>query len=155
MLLTKEDILFQTNGGLNFYAHVMSKKGVQLNSSKNQGLKNPFYEDTNGSMSIFKEANQYLFKDFGNDTYKGDVFQFAAFHYALDCQTNFHQIMQNMSNDLYLIDKQKLESTVQSPLKLSFTDNMEYWYNLGDKEVIDNTLKKYNVKLEGSSLIIT
>ena len=146
MQLSKEDILFQTNGGFNFYSYVMNNNGAQLKQTKNQGLKNPFYEDTKGSLSIFKQDNQYLFKDFGNDSYKGDVFHFAAFHYNLDCQADFHQIMQNMSKDLYLMDKQKSIPIVQVPLKLSFTDDMKYWYDFADKEEIDNTLKKYSVK---------
>lgn len=141
MKLTKEDILFQTNGGFNFYTHVMSRQGVQLKPNKNQGLKNPFYEDKNGSLSIFKEDNQYLFKDFGDDTYKGDVFQFAAFYYGLDCQTDFYQIMENIDKDLSLSS-----ATYTPPFQISFSDNMDYWYDFADKEEIDNTLMKYSVK---------
>jgi len=100
MKLNKENILSSTNNGFDFFKFVIPELNRQGNKCKN--IKNPFYKDTKPSLSIFLKSDQWFFKDHGDDYYKGDVFDFAAFHYNLNLKTSFIEILKNISNDLNL-----------------------------------------------------
>ena len=97
----KKIVLKKTNGGLLFYQMVIPDLKVNGNRCKN--TKNPFYDDINASLSIFKsdELDLWLFKDFGDSDYQGDVFQFAALFYRLDCKKDFELILRKMLRQIY------------------------------------------------------
>jgi len=100
MKLNKINILSSTNNGFDFFKFVIPELIRQGNKCKN--IKNPFYEDTKPSLSIFFKSNQWFFKDHGDDFYKGDVFDFAAFYYNLNLKTSFIEILKNINNALNL-----------------------------------------------------
>ncbi|MCF6364928.1 MAG: DUF3987 domain-containing protein [Bacteroidales bacterium] len=100
MKLNKENILSSTNNGFDFFKFVIPELNRQGNKCKN--IKNPFYKDTKPSLSIFNKSDQWFFKDHGDDYYKGDMFDFAAFHYNLILKTSFIEILKNINNDLNL-----------------------------------------------------
>jgi len=100
MKLNKTNILSSTSNGFDFFKFVIPELIRQGNKCKN--IKNPFYEDTKPSLSIFLKSEQWFFKDHGDDYYKGDVFDFAAFHYNLNLKTSFVEILKKINNDLNL-----------------------------------------------------
>ena len=99
-MLTKEEILDRTSGGLDFYKFVIPS--LQVNGSRCRNVLNPFYEDTKPSLSIFERDGQWFFKDFGNEAYSGDVFDFAGFYYGLSPQSDFYEILRRINKDLNL-----------------------------------------------------
>ena len=82
MKLDKANILSLTDSGLDFFKFVIPELIQQGNKCKN--VKNPFYDDTKASLSIFFKSGKWFFKDHGDDSYTGDMFSFAAFHYNLN-----------------------------------------------------------------------
>ena len=118
MKLSKENILLATDNGLDFFKFVIKDLAVQGNKSRN--VKNPFYSDTKASLSIFFKHGQWLYKDFGNDDFTGDVFTFAALHYNLSVKQDFIQILKNINRDLHLnlseFENMKEQTPVQKQL---------------------------------------
>jgi len=98
--MNKDNILYQTNNGLDVYRMIIPDLQVQGQRCKN--TKNPFYNDSNPSLSIYYKEGQWLFKDHGNETYQGDAFHFAAFYYGLDTETAFQEILSRLAQDLGL-----------------------------------------------------
>ena len=98
--LNKEAILNATENGLKILEFIFSEKGCQFALNKN--IRNPFYKDKNPSLRISDINGAYLFNDFGNQNYQGDVFDFAGFYYQLDTNSNFHQILERINLDLRL-----------------------------------------------------
>lgn len=99
-MLDKQDILDKTNNGLDFFKFVIPE--LSINGNKCNNVKNPFYEDTKAGLSIFNKNGQWFFNDFGDATYSGDMFKFAGFYYKINPSTNFHQLLENINNDLHL-----------------------------------------------------
>ncbi len=110
-MLNKENILKQTNNGLDFFKFVIPD--LQTNGNRCRNVKNPFYEDKKAGLSIFFNKNQWFFKDFGSSKYSGDVFKFASFFYN---ENNFGEILENINNDLFL--NLKKESSKKSYSKI-------------------------------------
>lgn len=100
MKVNKANILSLTNNGFDFFKFVIPE--LIRNGNKCKNVKNPFYEDTNASVSIFFKSGKWFFKDHGDETYSGDLFTFAAFHYNLNIKTSFNEILKNINNDLNL-----------------------------------------------------
>ena len=90
----------RTNGGFDFYDFVMRKKGVHLKNNNNFRLINPFYDDKRASMSINVVDGEYLFHDFGDEQYKGDVINFAGFYYNLNPKKDLPDIVERACKDL-------------------------------------------------------
>jgi hypothetical protein len=162
--MDKATILQATNGGLDIYQHVLDKlkSGIQLKSGKNHGLLNPFYDDKNGSLSISfnSHSNQYLFRDFGNEEFQGDAFDFYARLEGLSTRQHFAKIidkvLQNVLNQKENCNKNtdhfsssskkgtkpeimtKPEITpkdfvTKSLPKMEFCNNFQYWEDLFPK----------------------
>lgn len=92
---TKESVLKVTHDGLLFYKFVIPKLKVQGDKCRN--VTNPFYSDNKPSLSIFYLNGVWYFKDHGDYGYKGDVFVFASIYFGLDCNTDFNEILELMS----------------------------------------------------------
>jgi len=99
--LNKDNILLATNGGLKFYKHVIPDLRGGSRTKKN--VKNPFYKDTKGSLSIYFTGERWYFKDHGESSYQGDVFDFAGHCYKLKTYSkDFYKILQHINDDLNL-----------------------------------------------------
>jgi hypothetical protein len=164
MELSKENILTNSSFGLDFYRFVLPQ--LQITGNKSRNIRNPFYDDNKSGMSIYKYSGQWLYNDFGDPFYKGDIFSFAGHYYKLNPATDFHEILKRMNKDLNL----NLESNFQTfsplqstnlaahksdsaaltpwdPSKLVFrTDffdfELEYWSKYG---ITTDVLKRYKV----------
>ena len=99
-MISKEEVLRRTNGGLDFYKFVIPN--LSVNGSKCKNTLNPFYHDTKPSLSIFERDGQWFFKDFGNEQFSGDVFDFAALYYNLRPESDFNEILRKINDDLRL-----------------------------------------------------
>ncbi|WP_306642386.1 toprim domain-containing protein [Sanyastnella coralliicola] len=102
--MRKQEILLATNGGLDIYQYVLNRMNVnvQLKGARDSRIKNPFYEDSNPSLSIYysDQSQEYLFKDFGNDEYKGDAFTFFGHYARLDPKSQFSELLGRISSDI-------------------------------------------------------
>jgi len=108
MQITKHTLLARTENGLRFYTFVLPDLKIRGNRCEN--IRNPFYEDKNASLSIFRKDGTWMFKDFGNDAYQGDVFTFAAHFYNLSVKSDFQEILRTINRDLRLnLDEDKPE----------------------------------------------
>jgi hypothetical protein len=119
MELTTNEILRQTDNGLDFYKFVIPELTQQGNKCKN--TKNPFYDDKKPSLSIYFYEGQWLFKDHGEPDFAGDVFSFAAFYYDLLIKYDFPEILTNICNDLNLNMQTTENRQPKSKLKNSYT----------------------------------
>ncbi len=137
MQLNKQNILNLTDNGLDFFKFVI--KDLTQQGSKCKNVKNPFYDDTKAGLSIFLKSGQWMYKDFGNETFTGDIFSFAAQHYNLSVKSDFVDILKNINRDLNLnltdskdmktlshVDKQLFHI-----LKTPKTEAIEYQKNRG------------------------
>ena len=101
MELTKDNVLLKSNHGQNFYQLVLGSQLI-ITGNKSKAIANPFYNDTKASLSIYFRYGQWLFKDFGNPVYSGDVFHFAAYYYKLDSAKDFVEILKRLNQELNL-----------------------------------------------------
>ena len=143
----------RTDAGKSFYEFVM---GCEINTRKN--FKNPFYKDTKPALSFMLKDGQYFFKDFGDDSYHGDVFNFAGHYYGLEPRTRLSEIIQKMAADLNLVmpssnrsnGKTSDNKVSQQPEKPNFKvstdlERFEFWYRYGYQEQMDRALARYGV----------
>lgn len=164
--LTKENILKATNGGLLFYKFVIPSLRGGERSKKN--VKNPFYSDKKGSLSIYKKDDRWIFYDHGEINFHGDIFDFANYYYRKDSPKDFYQLLIDINRDLKLglIDKGREKANPDftfkpNPLeenswevyyKYSISDlELEYWKQYG---ISKQTLKEFKVK-SVSKLVLT
>jgi len=97
MGVTKEQILSHTNNGWDIYMRFDPNFKVL---GKNH--QNPFTKkQKTPSFNIYKQNGSYLFKDFDAEETgcSGDAFNFAAMHYNLDAQSQFPEILEQLSKD--------------------------------------------------------
>lgn len=100
-MLSKDEILNQTNRGLNVFKHY-----IAFPFKVGRNFLNPLYEDSKASCNIYldKNSNVYRMKDFGNDDFSGDCFSFVAQIKGLNCNhsQSFVEILECMTTDLNL-----------------------------------------------------
>lgn len=98
-MTTRDEILARTDGGLQIFKFYMP---IDFKLKKN--FRNPLYDDRNASCNIFysQRYGVYLMKDFGDDSYSGDCFKFAAAMIGLDVNRDFKQVLNTIINDLRL-----------------------------------------------------
>lgn len=147
--IDKNDFLEATRGGFDFYQLVMRKQGKELHQDKpNSLLINPFYNDTKGSLSINYNNGKYLFNDFGEQSYSGDVFDFTGFYYNLNPKSELQQILINACKDLglyrLLIEKETKKSGIKELIgREKFLEfELDYWASYG---ISLDILQKFNV----------
>ena len=117
----KNDILSGTNSGFEFFKFVIPNlEKVEVDRCKN--VKNPFYHDSNASFSVFRDikSNRWKFHDYGEPSFSGDVFDFAALYYDLDIKSQFVEILSNISKDLRMtIENRDTEAQLIGERKVS------------------------------------
>jgi hypothetical protein len=100
-MLNKDEILRQTNNGLNVFKHYIPG---QWRIGRN--FLNPLYEDRKASCNIYFDRRNdcYRMKDFGNDAFSGDCFDIVGKLKGLDCSnsSDFIEILQTINRDLSL-----------------------------------------------------
>lgn len=81
-MLSRDALLCCTNNGLDVSRHyIPGSWGVGRN------VFNSLYKDTKPLCNVYQDrrTRQYRIKDFGNDEYSGDCFNFAGRLFSLDC----------------------------------------------------------------------
>lgn len=110
-MITKDDILRNTNGGLDIFRHY-----IPGNWKPGKSFHAPFYRDRNASATVWycKQNTAYMYKDFGDGTYDGDCFAFVGRLNGWDCRQkdDFVRIMEKIVNDLGIRDYSYTPSTV-------------------------------------------
>ena len=103
---TKEELLEFTNNGEDFFKLVFPNLLRKDTNSFKQTF-NPFYNDRNPAVSVYRinEEDRWRFKDHGDDTYAGDMFDLAAWHYDLAVEDDFPEILRRIAEDLKLTDE--------------------------------------------------
>ena len=100
-MIDKQTVLSLTNGGLNVFRHYFGN-GI----STRRKFRNPFYEDTHPSCSLYFDSQRgiYKYKDFGNEDYSGDCFDLVATLHNLSCRNteNFIEILRIIDRELNL-----------------------------------------------------
>lgn len=98
--IDKQHFLENSNYGLDFYEFVLGDLKM-VDSGRCENVCNPFYDDSKPSFSIFlKNEEMWKYKDYGDPSYYGDVFSFAALHYDMDVKRDFGKLLRNMYSDL-------------------------------------------------------
>jgi hypothetical protein len=103
--IEKKLLLEAISGGIDFYKFVIPEL-TEATPERMENVRNPFYEDKNPSVSIYRELDKqdklykWYYKDHGEPEFSGDVFNFAAHYYELTTKMDFPEIMQKMVDDL-------------------------------------------------------
>ena len=148
-------LLQATNGGLDFYQFVFHHKLMpSATENKMENVLNPFYEDTKPSFSIYlksvkdeSETYKWCFNDFGDESYFGDVFDFASFYYDLDIKQDFNEIVSNIIRDLNINDVEVTKSDIcLSSDMQNFGFELIYYNQADQKEITQNYfLSNYSI----------
>jgi hypothetical protein len=93
--VNKQHFLDNSEGGFLFYKTILPDL-KEKDSVSFENVLNPFYDDTNPGLSIYERDDKWLFKDHGDDSYKGDVFNFAAHYFELDVKEDFRKLLHRM-----------------------------------------------------------
>jgi len=100
-MLSKEEILARSDKGLNVFKHYLP---FPFRVGRN--FLNPLYEDKKASCNVYfdRTNDQYKLKDYGNDNYSGDCFNFVGKILGTDCRhaDSFTEILQKINQDLCL-----------------------------------------------------
>ena len=80
MSISKENILSLTNQGLDVFRH-----SIDFSFQIGKAFSSPLRKDRHPSFSIFQERSSgvYLFKDFADDSIKGDAIRFIELLYNI------------------------------------------------------------------------
>lgn len=120
-----QEIFSHTDNGLDIFQAVLAKRGsnIVLKPGQNYGLKNPFYDDQNGSLSISQDSKsgKYLYKDFGDPNYEGDAIDFFACHEGLNCKTDFPKVIERLYQG-FAIQSDYSRGKANVPIKPSITE---------------------------------
>lgn len=109
MELSKENILVNTNGGLDVFEYfITSFPGI------NKAFLNPFYNDTKASCYVFRDPGSMIcrFVDFGNSDFNGDCFSLVGQVFGKDSSNgeDFLWILSVINIELSLGLKSKTSS---------------------------------------------
>ena len=132
---------------------IYSKYLDAYEQGKKKNYSSPFKDDKNPSLNIFehKKTKQLWYKCHATGK-TGNMYQFIADIYDLDCKTQFNKVLQYIVKDLALVIKPS-ENGNNSPLNVSkrwlstyepFTkDALAYWQSFGiDQKLLD----RYKIK---------
>jgi len=122
--ITIEEILNKSQGGLLIYK--MAIAYLDLTQSTFSNLKNPFYDDKNPSMSIYKKDEKWFFRDFGSPEYNGDALKFASYYYDLDIKDDFRQILENLNIDLDNLNFKPIQKHFERREKVPTNTKQDY-----------------------------
>ncbi len=109
-ILNKGNLLARTRQGDLIAEYIYRQKGLEF--SINKSIKNPFYKDTKPSVRFSIQNNILVYNDFGNQNYKGNIFDFAKLFWN---ENNFYNLLKKINQDLRLnlTEKQRPELPVQ------------------------------------------
>jgi energy-coupling factor transporter ATP-binding protein EcfA2 len=155
----KQTIMGATKDGFLFYKHIIPELRINNNNTNCKSVRNPFYNDSKPSLSIYYWNDRWWFKDFGDETYSGDVFDFAAFKYGIDPIKESDLLLTAMMDEVANFGKATIDSWVQpnildkesTVIKVKFDDRgskdftqdeIGYWGQYG---IDGGTLDLYNV----------
>lgn len=151
----KQQVLNQTNNGFDFFKFIITELELK-EVNKCEPTYNPFYNDTKPSLSIyFNDAyERWYFKDFGDESYSGDVFDFAAHHYQLDSKSDFFKILKLMITDLKIEIEDAYSQEIAKVINI-FSYKLTYKNGDGIKDafayfkqfgISESILKEYRVR---------
>ena len=113
-MLSKEEILARTDKGLNVF-----KQYLSFPFRVGRNFLNPLYEDKKASCNVYfdRTNDQYKLKDYGNDNYSGDCFNFVGKILGTDCRhaDSFIEILQKINQDLCLGLENPSSNSFSSP----------------------------------------
>jgi len=135
--ISKNDILNATKRGFLFYKYIIPHLKLKDNNISCKSVLNPFYHDTKPSLSIYFWNGQWWFKDFGNEDYSGDVFEFAAFHYNIDPIAETDLLLTTMFNAVTDFSTETINSWTQP--NILNKDNTFIKLTLNDRTTKDFT----------------
>ena len=130
-MLCKENILNNSQNGLKIYERIFQRHGKTLKIGEH--IHNPFYNDKKQSLMINQVNEKYLFNDFGNSDYHGDVFDFAALHYGVNAKSNFYELLQRIDSDFQLglkVNSQNISSNLIE-FKEFNSEEYKFWNKYG------------------------
>lgn len=83
MTISKEELLEKANNGLKVFKHYIS-----FDFKVGRNFFKPLYEDKQASCNVYFDRHLivYRLKDFGNNDYSGDCFDFVGHLHNLDCK---------------------------------------------------------------------
>lgn len=91
---------------------------VQIPDEGKSRLSNPCYKGGNGSISVFRaDSGRWIYKDHGNNEYRGDCFDFYAALNGFDIRNEFAQLLSAMEMDFGIIDIDWSENIQNQPLR--------------------------------------
>ncbi|MBD1383740.1 AAA family ATPase [Mucilaginibacter rigui] len=137
ILTLKQDILDATKGGFLFYKSIIPNLMVKENNVSCKSVRNPFYNDSNPSLSIYYWNGQWRFKDFGDESYAGNVFEFAGTLYGIDPDDEIELLLATMWKHIDRFDETTINSWVQPNILNKDNDFVKVKFN--DRKSIDFT----------------
>lgn len=127
--LTKNDVLSATKEGFLVFKQAIPELKVNSNNISCKSVKNPFYNDTKPSLSIYYWNGKWWFKDFGDGTYSGDVFDFAAFKYGIDPIAEEDLLLSTIIDAVESLDEATINSWVQPDILNRNNDFIKVSFN--------------------------
>jgi hypothetical protein len=103
-MICKFKFLDASNGGLDF-AEMICGPLKERGAYTYENVCSPFRRDRNPSFSFYRKKNsdgRLFINDYGDSTFKGDIFDFAGFYYDLDPKIELQEILERMLEDLDL-----------------------------------------------------
>ncbi len=110
-MITKKHILSKTHYGLNIYSYILKQYpseeaiGLSISNRECKPVNNPFLPQYRGSLKISVVNGNAVYQDLTEDSFKGDVFDFAQLHFKT---TTEDELLIHINDVLHL----KLESKV-------------------------------------------
>lgn len=156
----KNELLKSSNNGLDFFKIYFGDKLKWASKKRTRNLKNPFYPDKNGSLSIYEDdKGKWRFKDHGDPKYQGDCFDFYALVYNTNVKEGFQELLIVMKGVLqegvsklakvkaFQNDAVLTERTITTVElnKIEFTDKaLQFWkqYNITPEILLLNNVSQ-------------
>ena len=110
-MITKKHILSKTHYGLNIYSYILKQYpseeaiGLSISNRECKPVNNPFLPQYRGSLKISVVNGNAVYQDLTDDSFKGDVFDFAQLHFKTATED---ELLIHINDVLHL----KLESKV-------------------------------------------
>jgi len=110
-MITKKHILSKTHYGLNIYSYILKQYpseetiGLSISNRECKPVNNPFLPQYRGSLKISVVNGNAVYHDLTDDSFKGDVFDFAQLHFKT---TTEDELLIHINDVLHL----KLESKI-------------------------------------------
>lgn len=115
----KNELLSNSNNGLDFFKIYFGADLQWALETRSRKLKNPFYNDRNASLYIYKdEKGRWRYKDHGDINFQGDCFDFYAHVYSTNVKDGF--------SGLLIVMKRVLEDGVSKLAEVKASANITH-----------------------------